>query len=108
MAISITPFGILVLLLAIFVPPLAVLLEFGLGKDFLINVLLTILGYIPGHRYHFPSAPLSPRTTGAFAIRTAACSPPPAAAPSSPCVCPGIIHAVFLILTSPSNDVKVA
>lgn len=67
MAISITPFGILVLLLAIFVPPLGVLLECGLGKDFLINVLLTILGYIPG-----------------------------------------IIHAVYIIMTSPSNDLKLA
>lgn len=33
---------------AIFLPPLGVLLERGLGADFCINILLTILGYIPG------------------------------------------------------------
>lgn len=33
---------------AIFLPPLGVLLERGIGADFCINILLTILGYIPG------------------------------------------------------------
>jgi uncharacterized membrane protein YqaE (UPF0057 family) len=33
---------------AIFLPPLGVFLQVGLGKDFWINVLLTLLGYIPG------------------------------------------------------------
>jgi len=33
---------------AIILPPLGVLLEKGCGCDFLINILLTILGYIPG------------------------------------------------------------
>lgn len=33
---------------AIFLPPLGVLLERGLGADLCINILLTILGYIPG------------------------------------------------------------
>jgi uncharacterized membrane protein YqaE (UPF0057 family) len=36
------------ILLAIFVPPLGVFLQVGLGKHFWINLLLTILGYIPG------------------------------------------------------------
>jgi len=48
MTLVITAFGILTLLLAIFVPPLGVLLETGISKDFFINILLTILGYIPG------------------------------------------------------------
>ncbi|WP_071593367.1 YqaE/Pmp3 family membrane protein [Kamptonema formosum] len=33
---------------AIFLPPLGVFLQVGLGKDFWINILLTLLGYIPG------------------------------------------------------------
>ncbi|KAG5439215.1 hypothetical protein PCANB_001514 [Pneumocystis canis] len=36
------------LLFAFIFPPLGVLIEKGCGKDFLINILLTILGYIPG------------------------------------------------------------
>ena len=32
----------------IFPPPLGVFLQVGIGKQFWINVLLTILGYIPG------------------------------------------------------------
>ncbi|EPQ31867.1 uncharacterized protein PFL1_00066 [Pseudozyma flocculosa PF-1] len=36
------------LILAIFLPPLGVFLERGCAADFWINVLLTILGYIPG------------------------------------------------------------
>lgn len=36
------------LIAAIFVPPLGVFLQVGLGRDFWINVLLTILGYVPG------------------------------------------------------------
>jgi len=33
---------------AIFIPPLGVFLERGCGADLLINILLTILGWIPG------------------------------------------------------------
>jgi len=33
---------------AIFLPPLGVFLQVGLGKHFWINILLTFLGYIPG------------------------------------------------------------
>jgi uncharacterized membrane protein YqaE (UPF0057 family) len=43
-----TVFGILALVLAVLVPPLAVFMERGINKDFAINVLLTVLGYVPG------------------------------------------------------------
>ncbi|KAI0673090.1 UPF0057-domain-containing protein [Trametes maxima] len=33
---------------AILLPPVGVFLERGCNADFLINILLTILGYIPG------------------------------------------------------------
>lgn len=36
------------IILAILLPPLAVALEFGIGKKFFINLILTLLGYIPG------------------------------------------------------------
>ena len=36
------------ILLAILFPPLGVFLQVGIGGHFWINILLTILGYIPG------------------------------------------------------------
>lgn len=36
------------ILLAILVPPLGVFLQVGLGLQFWLNILLTLLGYIPG------------------------------------------------------------
>lgn len=39
---------IVTLLLAIFLPPVAVFLKVGLTLHFWINVILTLLGYIPG------------------------------------------------------------
>ena len=36
------------ILIAILLPPLGVFLQVGLGRDFWINLVLTILGYIPG------------------------------------------------------------
>lgn len=36
------------LILAIIFPPLGVFLQVGLGGQFWLNILLTILGYIPG------------------------------------------------------------
>ncbi|BAZ09620.1 hypothetical protein NIES4071_14290 [Calothrix sp. NIES-4071] len=33
---------------AIFLPPLGVFLQVGIGIDFWINILLTMFGYIPG------------------------------------------------------------
>ena len=35
-------------LVAILLPPLGVFLQVGIGKDFWINIILTLLGYIPG------------------------------------------------------------
>lgn len=39
---------ILRLLLAILLPPVGVFFTVGLGKHFWINLLLTLLGYVPG------------------------------------------------------------
>jgi uncharacterized membrane protein YqaE (UPF0057 family) len=36
------------IIIAIFIPPLGVFLQVGFGIDFWINVVLTLLGYIPG------------------------------------------------------------
>ncbi|MEL7504850.1 MAG: YqaE/Pmp3 family membrane protein [Cyanobacteria bacterium J06554_6] len=38
---------------AIWLPPLGVFLQVGIGPQFWINILLTLLGYIPGiiHAY---------------------------------------------------------
>lgn len=39
---------LLQILLAILLPPLGVFLQVGIGAQFWINILLTLLGYIPG------------------------------------------------------------
>jgi uncharacterized membrane protein YqaE (UPF0057 family) len=39
---------LLCIVVAILLPPLGVFLQVGIGTPFWINVLLTILGYIPG------------------------------------------------------------
>ncbi len=39
---------VLRIIIAILLPPLGVFLQVGTGKHFWINVLLTILGFIPG------------------------------------------------------------
>jgi len=39
---------ILRIILAILLPPLGVFLQVGIGPQFWINILLTLLGYIPG------------------------------------------------------------
>ncbi len=36
------------IILSVLLPPLGVFLQVGVGKHFWINILLTILGYIPG------------------------------------------------------------
>lgn len=36
------------ILLSILLPPLGVFLQVGLGGQFWINIILTLLGYIPG------------------------------------------------------------
>ncbi|KAF8329158.1 uncharacterized protein EI90DRAFT_3063364 [Cantharellus anzutake] len=42
-----------IFLLGTLLPPLAVAARFGFGRDFWINVPLTIAGYIPGHIHNF-------------------------------------------------------
>lgn len=39
---------VILVILAIFLPPIAVLLKSGVGKDLLINILLCLLIYVPG------------------------------------------------------------
>lgn len=39
---------ILKIILAILLPPVGVFLEVGIGMHFWLNILLTILGYLPG------------------------------------------------------------
>ena len=41
------------LLLSVFIPPVGVFLQVGLGTDFWINVLLTLLGWFPGVLHAF-------------------------------------------------------
>ncbi len=36
------------IILSVIIPPLGVFLQVGLGAQFWLNVLLTLLGYIPG------------------------------------------------------------
>ena len=36
------------IIVAIILPPVGVFLQVGIGKHFWINILLTLLGYIPG------------------------------------------------------------
>ena len=43
----------LIVLLGFLFPPLAVAIRFGIGKDFFINVLLTLCGIIPGHIHNW-------------------------------------------------------
>ena len=57
--------GLLKILLAIFFPPLAVLLERGVGSSLLINVLLTLIGIIPGIIHAFFVIAGSPATATA-------------------------------------------
>lgn len=36
------------IIIALFIPPLGVFLQVGLGMHFWLNILLTLLGFIPG------------------------------------------------------------
>ncbi|OKH39319.1 proteolipid membrane potential modulator [[Phormidium ambiguum] IAM M-71] len=36
------------IIIAIFLPPLGVFLQVGFGGQFWLNILLTLLGYVPG------------------------------------------------------------
>jgi uncharacterized membrane protein YqaE (UPF0057 family) len=41
--------AVFLIIITLFLPPLGVLLVAGCGADFCINLLLTILGFFPGH-----------------------------------------------------------
>jgi uncharacterized membrane protein YqaE (UPF0057 family) len=45
---TVTSGDILRIIVAIILPPVGVFLQVGLGAQFWINILLTLLGYIPG------------------------------------------------------------
>jgi len=45
---TVTGSDIAFMILALIMPPIAVLIKVGLGTQFWINLLLTILGYLPG------------------------------------------------------------
>jgi uncharacterized membrane protein YqaE (UPF0057 family) len=45
---SLSAEGIFLVILALILPPLAVLIKVGLTTHLLINVILTILGFVPG------------------------------------------------------------
>ncbi|CAG8723616.1 11877_t:CDS:2, partial [Ambispora leptoticha] len=53
MALLITAGDVLLILVAILLPPVAVLIATGCSADFCINIGLTLLGYIPGHIHAF-------------------------------------------------------
>ncbi|TFK76439.1 hypothetical protein BDN72DRAFT_785339 [Pluteus cervinus] len=46
-------YAVLLFIMGTLFPPLAVAARFGIGKDFWLNLLLTICGYIPGHAHNF-------------------------------------------------------
>ncbi|KAF9505984.1 hypothetical protein BS47DRAFT_1305839, partial [Hydnum rufescens UP504] len=43
----------IIAVLSTLIPPLAVAARFGVGRDFWINIPLTLAGYIPGHVHNF-------------------------------------------------------
>lgn len=45
---TVTAFDPIRILLAVLLPPVGVFLQVGLGIEFWVNLLLTLLGYIPG------------------------------------------------------------
>ncbi|WP_299101099.1 YqaE/Pmp3 family membrane protein [uncultured Winogradskyella sp.] len=45
--------SLLTIILSILLPPLAVFLKHGVGTEFLISILLTIVGWLPGVIYAF-------------------------------------------------------
>ncbi|EXJ84930.1 hypothetical protein A1O3_05605 [Capronia epimyces CBS 606.96] len=51
---------VLLYFLAIFLPPLAVFLKTGCDSNFIINILLTILGWLPGCIRKFSSVAPKP------------------------------------------------
>ncbi|KAK7708968.1 hypothetical protein SLS64_006448 [Diaporthe eres] len=45
--------AVLLIIITLFFPPVGVALVAGCGADVLINICLTLLGYIPGHIHAF-------------------------------------------------------
>lgn len=45
--------AILIVIITLFFPPVGVFMVAGCGADVLINICLTILGYLPGHIHAF-------------------------------------------------------
>lgn len=45
---TVTPADVLRILLAVILPPVGVFTQVGFGLQFWLNILLTLLGYIPG------------------------------------------------------------
>ncbi|WP_299337048.1 YqaE/Pmp3 family membrane protein [uncultured Psychroserpens sp.] len=45
--------SLLTIILSLLLPPLAVALKHGLGTEFLISLLLTLIGWLPGVIYAF-------------------------------------------------------
>jgi uncharacterized membrane protein YqaE (UPF0057 family) len=48
MSASISTGDLIRVILSVIIPPLGVFLQEGLGKHFWINLILTLLGYVPG------------------------------------------------------------
>ncbi|POS69199.1 hypothetical protein DHEL01_v212406 [Diaporthe helianthi] len=48
-----TASAVLLIIITLFFPPVGVLIVAGCGADVLINICLTLLGYIPGHIHAF-------------------------------------------------------
>ncbi|KAG8894436.1 hypothetical protein FRB99_001263 [Tulasnella sp. 403] len=46
-------YAVILFILGTLFPPLAVAARFGFGKDFTINLILTLCGYFPGHGHNF-------------------------------------------------------
>jgi len=46
-------YAVLLFIMGTLFPPLAVAARFGIAKDFWLNLLLTVCGYIPGHGHNF-------------------------------------------------------
>lgn len=45
--------SIVTIILCVFLPPVAVFLEKGLGKEFILNLILTLLFFVPGMIHGF-------------------------------------------------------
>jgi len=45
--------AILIVIITMFLPPAGVFIISGCSADFLINILLTLLGFLPGHIHAF-------------------------------------------------------